>query len=308
MPKSSLIGRIRLACIKYLFNKSDGRSTISSNDKDAVNTYWIYLLEVLPKEKQRERENVKELGELVWPDEERKYIVDSVSTASISIRQLKETDEDPDHKPFELVPNDLAKYQFEIRFFLRETETKYKSPVLAAFHRLTKWAYVKLFSHRYQRWSADRTIKLLQERISVLETITELEDMHGTYGAGAQKLTEELYGPNYVRSSGAQKVRVYRRIKRILNSLVSTGELEEINHGYRTTGKATATLFEYKESVKRHEDLNRIQVVMVVATVVIAASALIELSQAVDLLQLGRQIGEYTAYVVKSVVISFGGD
>lgn len=280
MSKAPLLNRFKLSCIKYLYKKGDGRDRISSAEEPVFNTYWIYLIEAISKEEKQSRDSLKELGEVAGPEEERRLIVDSVSQGKVFVRQQKEDEDAPDNKAFELKPQNLSKYRFEIRFFLRETEEKYASPVLAAFHRFTKWSYAKLIIHRYNRWSANQSIRLLQERIRVLETMIRIEDSRGPSASNRSispwGLMGEIYGPKVSLANGSVSLPAFKNLCRILDSLAYTGELEKVQLNYRTTGKALATVFEYNDMVKRHREARNRDLLMLAATTVIAVAAFIE--------------------------------
>lgn len=268
------IQSLKLWLIRYICETHDKRETISSADGPVFDTYWIYLIETIDKEEREIREDAeRDWGAtIVGPEEERKLHVDSVSDKKVYASQLRDSENAPKAEPFELKPESLSKYRFEIRYFFRETDFEYSSPIAAGFERLFGWNYFRLWLFRSRRKHADKNIALLEERVTVLEKIIELEDERTLKGAGADFLAKEIYGPMYSNSSAAVRIAVIRRMTRIIDSLKHSKELEQYRETYRTTGKAIATVFDHREQIKRHKEAKSRDTKMLWATCIIAVA------------------------------------
>ncbi len=261
--------------LRYLLKKHDGRETISSADAPTHDTYWVYLVETVSEEEKTIRRDIEAdfEAEIIGPEKHRKLLLDSVKGKKVYVRPLKESENAPDKPSFELTPEMVKRFTFEIRHFYKETESEYDNPVWAALERLTKWTYLNLLKFRYKRWSANKNIAMLENRIIVLEKIIELEDVDRIKGASAHYLATQIYGPIFSEAGGKRKVQVFSRVNRIIESLLHTEELEKNGDSYKATGKALATLFNYKEQIQRHREAKRRDQLMLAATIVIAFSA-----------------------------------
>lgn len=278
MSKTSLINRLRFSSLSYLQRKSDGRTRVSSADDPDFDTYWIYLDEPIPP---TPKESLIDDGASFLKSERvpdgKSYHLIGTENGKLWIQELRSNSDEGARESISLKPEELTRFDFRIRFFFREVEMEYSDPIVAALQRRTKWVYLLLLQHRYQRWSADKSLRLLNERITTIEALIALEDEERCRGAGAVQLATRIHGPAYTLAKGERRLKLFRQIVRILDSLVATGELEKRELLYVTTGKATATLFEYKEDKKKHEDSRAMQRLMFGATCVIAFSAVAQL-------------------------------
>lgn len=272
------IQSLKLGLIRYICETHDKRETISSADGPVFDTYWIYLIETVDKEEREIREDAeRDWGAtIVGPEEERKLLIDSVSDGKVYARELRDSESAPRAQPFELKVESLSKYRFEIRYFFKETDFEYSSPITAGLERLFRWNIIRLWQFRSRRKHADRNIALLEERVTVLEKIIELEDERNLKGTGADFLAKEIYGPMYSDTSASVRIAVIRRMTRIINSLKHTKELEQYRDTYRTTGKAIATIFDHREQIKRHREARSRDSKMLWATFLIAIATAVQ--------------------------------
>ena len=93
-------------------------------------------------------------------------------------------------------------------------------------------------------------------------------------GIGIIDLMTKLYSMNWVLHPSADEQQ--QKLELYLDSLVESGELNNVNHEYVVTGKAISTLERYEEEERRHSEAVKLQRKMVSLTIFLVFMAMVQ--------------------------------
>lgn len=115
-----------------------------------------------------------------------------------------------------------------------------------------------------------------RDRLKVLRLLVDQSLDKPDYQTSQFEVTKLLNGVRYLRHPEGNRTTNHHRF--VLDSLVESGELKRIEHGYQITPKALATLSSYEEDERRHRSQIRTQIVLAFLT---AALVVIGIAQVI---------------------------
>lgn len=120
-----------------------------------------------------------------------------------------------------------------------------------------------------------RYVKALLERAKVLDFIIGAEDESGKRGVPVGVLATQIYGYNLSRKD--EFGYLYRKLNRILDSLVDSGELTKKDGLiYSTTGKAVKSLYEWRNQKLLERRQKKHEIAIIVLTFILAISSVFQ--------------------------------
>lgn len=146
------------------------------------------------------------------------------------------------------------------------------------FHKITKliylktqlinlWDNTKLFFYR-------RRLLVAPERMALLKTILDMSMKNHMGQVPKGEIERKLLGERW--ASHPKGLEEYKKLRLLYDSLVESNDIIGGNDSYQPTGRALSTLQNYELEDMRYKSQVRLQWWLVLATIVLAASALIE--------------------------------
>lgn len=271
MEKANVRQRIQMRALRYLLKKESHASTITSEVSD-YDTYWIYFT---PREQSSEGEE----GEIREGPEPVKMLVEPEADKPLRARRVRKMGEGP-QEPKAITAAMINGAEFEIRHFHRETETTYTSPITAAIVRFTGVFWCLWLWHQLLKANASRKTKFLRERKTALEAIMRLDERG--QNIGYVSVAEEIRGPDVFILPSDLKTRYFRHIRRMIDSLTFTGELQYDGNRktYLLTGKSMASLLDWERDLRTHRAHVIRETIIICFTLIIAIGTAVQAYQA----------------------------
>lgn len=193
------------------------------------------------------------------PTTGKEILVDGINTQNITGRGWNGTEFDE----IETVSlNELGEAQFEATRFFGFVQTKYHSLSDYLWGELTALPRRGHLKERFRQIAYNSTTRFRHDRISVLNSIVDahLERAENDKGllskiqdAGVVQLMSDVYGNRVFAHPSFSKEAA--RFRLILGSLAKTGELDEMGkQSFSLNPKALATIAEYEQAERRHND------------------------------------------------------
>jgi hypothetical protein len=177
---------------------------------------------------------------------------------------------------------DIGNYELRITHYYGLATVTYYSIFDFAFHHVTRLEYLKIRFVRYieatHQYFFNKRKLVTKKRMELLEFMVndQLDREHN--GIGVIDLMTKLYSINWVLHPSAdeqqQKLELY--LESLVESLVESGELQNINHEYVVTGRAISTLERYEEEERRHAEAVKLQRKMVLLTILLVLMAMVQ--------------------------------
>lgn len=175
-------------------------------------------------------------------------LISSLDFSDISIRQY--------------FRGSLIEYDSLIKFLIRVNYYEVKSEL----EKLTG------FIHQF---FYNRKKLVMLDRIQLLRKLVKCYYENGEQGVSGTGLLIEIYSVWYVLHPQADELR--EKLTIFLKSFIMSGELTSTSSGnYVVTGKAILTLDQYEQEERRHQQNVRLQWLIVLLTIILALSALIQ--------------------------------
>jgi len=157
-------------------------------------------------------------------------------------------------------------------------EVTYKGICDAAFHYATKWSYIKIWLYRkldsISQYFFNKKKLVTKKRIELLQFMMESQLDRSHSGIKFHQLMTDLYSINWILHPSREEQG--RRLELYLDSLTQSGEISQINHEYVVTGSAISTIERYEEEERRHTEAVKLQKRMVLLTLILVFTALIQ--------------------------------
>lgn len=174
--------------------------------------------------------------------------------------------------------SDVENGELNITHYYGLSEITYDSIYDVAWNYITKFIYLKIHIHRhidstYQYFFNKRKL-VTKKRMEILRLMMDdqLDSVHD--GISSFGLIENIYSMRlFLHPSWEVQ---HKKIKLYLDSLVSSGELNEINDEYVVTGKAISTIEKYEEDERRHTEVVKLQKWMFRLTIVAVIAAIVQ--------------------------------
>lgn len=146
----------------------------------------------------------------------------------------------------------VASYQIAVRSYIRELELEYKSAFEFILHSITRYPWLLLVIERLRRKNFNRTKLVRADRIKVLNRMVEETIDDRDLGVSPVGLVTKLYGDRWIGHPDNERLLQYYTL--VLDSLVTSEDLIKQDYAYRLLPKAVATLSNYQEENRRHND------------------------------------------------------
>ncbi|KGK42242.1 hypothetical protein LH51_08295 [Nitrincola sp. A-D6] len=173
---------------------------------------------------------------------------------------------------------DIGDYELRITHYYGLATVTYDSIFDFAFHHVSRLEYLKISVVRYieatHKYFFNKRKLVTKKRMELLEFMMndQLDREHN--GIGIIDLMTKLYSTNWVLHPSADEQQ--QKLELYLDSLVESGELNNLNHEYVVTGKAISTLERYEEEERRHSEAVKLQRKMVSLTILLVFMAMVQ--------------------------------
>lgn len=169
--------------------------------------------------------------------------------------------------------NDLV-----ITHFYGLSEVTYKGIYDYVINGLSRWPYIKIIRKRFflkvYQHRFNKKEMMTQKRVDLLRFMIENQFSRRHKGISLIDLMTKLYSIKWVLHPNADKQREILQF--YLDSLVSTGDLEIINHEYVVNGYAVTFIEQWEEDERKHNESVKLQRRAFWLSVVIAFLALVQ--------------------------------
>ena len=167
------------------------------------------------------------------------------------------------------LPNiQIPKLKFNIVHHYKELTIATASPALFITQRLVRYPFFTAWLHRIAQFLFNRRRLARQDRIAILRYIFDRTIEKPDYRTSSLDLPSRIYGMRFWGRDDHDSHLSYYRI--VLDSLLESGDLRKVEHGYALSPKAVATLDAHETQQERHSDNIRIQRTIAAITVVLA--------------------------------------
>jgi hypothetical protein len=173
---------------------------------------------------------------------------------------------------------EIEKGTLNITHYYGLSEITYDNIYDVAWHYITRFIYLKIHIYRhidstYQYFFNKRKF-VTKKRMELLRLMMEdqLDRTHA--GINSLDLMTKIYSMRlFLHPSWEIQ---HKKIDLYLDSLVSSGELSNVNDEYVVTGSAIATIEKYEEEERRHTEVVKLQRKMFWLTLVAVAFAVVQ--------------------------------
>lgn len=173
---------------------------------------------------------------------------------------------------------DFAAESVTITHYYGLTEIIYDNAFDFLWNYLTRLVYLKVRLYRHidstHQYFFNKRKLFTKKRMDLLQFMMEDQLDRSHAGVCALDLLAKIY--SYRMFLHPSREKQLDRLKLYLESLVSSGELDERNGEYVVTGKAIATLERYEEEERRHTEAVKLQRQLVLLTVLIVVLAAVQ--------------------------------
>ncbi|HNV88697.1 MAG TPA: hypothetical protein PKL53_07005 [Methylotenera sp.] len=174
--------------------------------------------------------------------------------------------------------SDLESGTLNITHYYGLSEVTYDSIYDVAWHYITRLIYLKIHIYRhidstYQYFFNKRKL-VTKKRMELLRLMMDdqLDRTHD--GITSLDLMTKIYSMRlFLHPSWEVQ---HKKMDLYLESLVSSGELNKINHEYIVTGKAISTIEKYEEDERRHTEAVKLQKKMFWLTIIAVIFAIVQ--------------------------------
>lgn len=167
--------------------------------------------------------------------------------------------------------NQIAKLKFVIIHHYMEFEFTTASPALFIAERIVRYQFFAAWSRRVAQFLFNQRRLARQDRIAILRYIFDRTIEDPDFVTSRFDLPSNIHGMRFWGRSDHDSHLSYYGL--VLDSLLESGDLREVEHGYALSPKAVATLDAHETQQERHLDNIRIQRTIAVITVVLAILA-----------------------------------
>jgi hypothetical protein len=141
--------------------------------------------------------------------------------------------------------------------YLGEIEIQYRSAFEFLIYQLLQLPWMKLLLERVTQWRYSRRTLVRTDRIDVLRRFIEESIAKSDFAAGGPDVMDLMHGRSVWRFPRTdENLRYYDYL---LESLADAGSLVKQGAHFRLAPKALATIAEYEEQNRRHNDSRRSQ-------------------------------------------------
>lgn len=158
------------------------------------------------------------------------------------------------------------------------SEVIYENIYDAVWNYITKLVYLKIGIYRYidstHQYFFNKRKLVTKKRMDLLRFMLgdQIERTHN--GISSLDIMKKIYSLRLFLHPSWQKQHTI--LKMYLDSLVDSGEIEEINNEYVVTGKAISTIEKYEEEERRHTEAVKLQRKMFWLTIVAVIFAVVQ--------------------------------
>jgi hypothetical protein len=235
-----------------------GEGPVASGDEMAQKSVILQALRIALRKpapnmiplSEREKVRVRDYYSAMFADDqdERGFLVDQLDGENVVGRWVCRTGE-PENAVLPI--DEISVKLLTIRQFIGELEIQYTSPTEFVWHSRFHIPKMKLLRER--AISAFYTRKLLtrSDQITVLRNLLNHATDKGE-GKYLDYLMEDIYGDRWAMHP--QGMAAYRYTQLLLNSLVSSTDLEIRDGKYSVTARAVATIIGHETEDRRHRD------------------------------------------------------
>jgi hypothetical protein len=167
--------------------------------------------------------------------------------------------ESSEGRPVCIPENEIEKFQIELVHYANELEIRYGTAFEFLLGKYTFLAARAIWRHRLKVWAFSKRKLPRQDRREVLSLAYEwtITNENNEFEFGPQTFLIRKYG--ILIALHPEFRQQYRYYRLILESLVESGDMKKNNGTYNLLPKALASLHEYEESDRRHQDQLRQQ-------------------------------------------------
>jgi len=181
--------------------------------------------------------------------------------------------------PIEMSSSDIENSELTIQHYWHGNTISFDSLKDFRFHRLTKLVYLKLtiltIIHKITSFFYRRTKMVAPDRMALLQIILHLSLKKQMGRVPKTEIIATTLGKRW--SSHPNGMEEFKKLRLIFDSLVVSNDITGGGDAYQPTGKALSTLQSYELEERRYNSQVRLQKWLVIATIVIAVSALKDL-------------------------------
>jgi len=174
--------------------------------------------------------------------------------------------------------SELGSYKFRVTHYYGLDKVIYKSIYDIVWNYITKFVYLKIHLYRYisstHQFFFNKHKLVTKKRMELIQFMMndQLDRIHD--GIELDDLMTKLYSINWIlHPSGDEQ---QRKLEFYLESLVLSGELNNINNQYIVTGKAISTIEKYEEEERRHTEAVKLQKRMFWLTILLLIVAIVQ--------------------------------
>jgi len=174
--------------------------------------------------------------------------------------------------------SDVSKYDFRVTHFYGLDNIYYESIYTIAWNYLTRLIYIKIKLYRklstINQYFFNKKKLITKTRMNLLLFMFDLYLDSGQDSTDVIDLMTKLYSIRWVnhpsKDDQMMKLKIY------LESLVESGDEKREDLNYRITGKAITTLENFEKEEQRHNDGVRLQLLVVLLTLILVIIGIIQ--------------------------------
>lgn len=166
-------------------------------------------------------------------------------------------DDQPHGLEASLPNNQIPNYYLKITQYYGAAEVRYTSYLGYVLGRYSFLATRVLLKKRFLQWCFNQKKLVKKERYELLDEIYEEAVLNRNFSTSNFSLMIKAYGDLWVKHPGHEEV--LNHYKLLLDSLVSSNDLNKFDNTYSLNAHALATLAENEDSNRKHSDAIKIQ-------------------------------------------------
>lgn len=245
---------LRWAIKKTLKRRCPERIPRSGEEGKAVNCFTVHLRN---------------------PDASKEITVDSLDGDQLEGRAWSGKSFDT---PITLSISAALEYEVQIEHFYGLEGVTFKNLSDFLLHQLTRLIYLRIHTHRsldaIAQFAFNRRSLGSKKRFEILQYLLSQRQSGNDRDWGPFVILNNLYSKRWMRHPDWRER--LKAVTFVLDSLVASGDVEKVGTGYRATTKAATTMESVEEVDRRHREISRLQLWVLVFTAVLAAAAVIQ--------------------------------